>query len=668
MNIKIQRLELTNFKCFRHKEFAFSSGVNIVRGRNGVGKTTISDAIMWCLFGKNAAGQSAFSVKTKDENANDIPHLDHSVELSLTVCGDNQTEETLTLKRTLKEVWIKKRGTDEYVLKNNTTEYLVNGESKTAKDYEQFIYSIISEELFRTITNPNYFTSLKWQTQRELLLRLVGEISDEDIAGKDSELREFISSLSEDKDVIAYRKHLSYQIKKIKDKLEKIPVRLEEQHKALPERLDWESLRSSAATVIADIDKTDDDIRKIASGNGSEVERSCIRDEIQKTQKSMDDIETQERNRAFSLWSDNNNKRMEASRLFSTLLNTQRDLENSIQSFQTLIDRCRQSAEDNFKAEQAYIRQQWPKTQADFSTSGEATCSLCGQPLPPDMLYKAEETFNQNKAELKQKLSERAAAAKKLLADAEEQVRSYENQRDEAEKKLADTKQEINEAFAEKNKLEKQTVPTAEDLLAENETYAELQKKKKSLLEALEAVGISDDDKARRTELEAQKAQLSEKLNHISEQLATKTQYDRIQKLIDDINTEEMQLVAQLSELERHDDVSRRYQDRQNSILESRVNSMFSVVRWRMFRTVNNGGDAFQEPYCECYVGGADYHDGLNYAERINAGLDIINTLCRHYSVTAPIVIDNAESNLNILQTESQQIRLQVFDSDLQVF
>jgi hypothetical protein len=61
------------------------------------------------------------------------------------------------------------------------------------------------------------------------------------------------------------------------------------------------------------------------------------------------------------------------------------------------------------------------------------------------------------------------------------------------------------------------------------------------------------------------------------------------------------------------------------------------------------------------------YHDGLNQAARLNAGLDIINTLCKHYDVYAPIVVDNSESNLNILDTDSQQIRLEVFDSELQI-
>ena len=76
-----------------------------------------------------------------------------------------------------------------------------------------------------------------------------------------------------------------------------------------------------------------------------------------------------------------------------------------------------------------------------------------------------------------------------------------------------------------------------------------------------------------------------------------------------------------------------------------------------MFRQNINGN---KEPYCECYVNNTAYHDGLNSAMKINAGLDIINTLCKIYNCNAPITIDNSESVNDIIPTQSQQIRLYV--------
>ena len=157
-------------------------------------------------------------------------------------------------------------------------------------------------------------------------------------------------------------------------------------------------------------------------------------------------------------------------------------------------------------------------------------------------------------------------------------------------------------------------------------------------------------------------------MSQLQSQLATRTQYDKIISLIVGIEQEQKDLVTQLSKLEQQEDIAREYQDRMNAILEERVNRHFKIVKWRMFRTVNNGGDPYDEPYCECYVDGVAYHDGLNQAARLNAGLDIINALCSNYNVTAPIILDNTESTLNILRTAGQQIRLQVEDTDLQIF
>lgn len=667
MKIIIEELRLKNFKKFREKNFSFSKDVTTIVGDNGEGKTTVFDAICWCLFGKNSAGQTSFSIKTIDEDMKEIPHLDHSVQLSLLVLREEGREERIDLQRTLKEIWVKKRGANEQVLKNNTTEYTINGEATTAKDYEKFISELISEGLFKTITNPHHFTSLNWKIQRDFLSKLAGDIHSDEVAGNDVDLRAFIAKLGEDADVIEFLKHLSYKIKEVKKKIERIPIRLEEHNKALPERLDWDNVDAEEAAESEVMYAISQDILRIKSGNGADVERNRIRKELSEVQDTIDRIEKAERLRLKAICSEQQQRINEVGKKFSSLLGTQRDLETSIQSLDTMMERCRKNADDNFKSEQAYIREHWPETQADFHSSGETVCPVCHQPLPHDMMEKAEEKFNLHKAELKQQLTERAAAAKKMLADAEQQVREYEQKKAEAEKSLADTKQAINETFAEKAKLEKLPVTTADELLKENETYTEMVSKKAELQIKLEEAGMSDDESKQLKELETKYDESSKRLDAIKSKKVFKIMYDKIQGNMDQIREEEQQLLTQLSELEREEDVARRYNSRENTVIEERINRHFSTVRWKMFRTVNNGGEPFDEPYCECYVDGIAYHDGLNYAGKVNAGLDIIDAMCRYYNVSAPIVIDNTESVLSILPTESQQIRLRAEKTQLHI-
>ena len=58
-------------------------------------------------------------------------------------------------------------------------------------------------------------------------------------------------------------------------------------------------------------------------------------------------------------------------------------------------------------------------------------------------------------------------------------------------------------------------------------------------------------------------------------------------------------------------------------------------------------------------VNGVPYADA-NRAAQINAGLDIINTITRHYGITAPVFVDNAEAVNELIPCDSQVIRLLV--------
>lgn len=671
MNIRITRLELTNFKCFRHREFTFSPDINTIRGRNGVGKTTIADAILFCLFGKNTAGQSDLELFKTRENGKVIPNLDHSVEMDLSVLGSLPTEKLITLKRSIKEVWVKKRGSDESVFKNNTCEYFVNGESFTQADLKKFIDTLVSEDIFRAITNPQYFLSLKWQSQREFLAQMVGNIEPQAIA-KTDELVTLCNLLNESgEDIIAYRKHLSYQIKQIKDKLDKIPVRLEEQNKALPEKLDWDALEAQRTDVSSQQQEIAEKIIAIKSGNGGDVIRDEIRKEIQAIRTDMEKIEAEQR-KLLRLRQDEHDLAINTARQqFNSLVTTQRDLEASLPSFDKLIERCSETL-DQCEKDAQEIRKDWAENLArtlNFSDS-DCICPTCGQYLPQEQVAgkrkMAEENLNADKARIKAALTERAEKVKKMRSDAEREIEAYTAKKSETEKSLSETREQINTTFSEKQKLEKISLPTLDDILKDNVQYVALSKQLSEAQAKLDSFAITQDDSAQLADLQAKKAEYEQQLSTLNSQLATRLQYDKIASLIDGINSEQKDLVKQLSDLEKKEDVASDYQDRQNAILEERVNQHFSLVRWKMFRTVNNGGDSFQEPYCECLVDGIPYGGGLNQASRLNAGLDVIETLCRHYNVSAPIVLDNTESSLNILPTTGQQVRLFVADTDLE--
>ena len=92
-----------------------------------------------------------------------------------------------------------------------------------------------------------------------------------------------------------------------------------------------------------------------------------------------------------------------------------------------------------------------------------------------------------------------------------------------------------------------------------------------------------------------------------------------------------------------------------------RINSRFQYARFKLFDQQVNGG---LTECCETTINGVPYATALNKGARINAGLDIINTLSEHFSFSAPVFIDNAEAVTRLIPINAQMIRLVVSEAD----
>ena len=78
--------------------------------------------------------------------------------------------------------------------------------------------------------------------------------------------------------------------------------------------------------------------------------------------------------------------------------------------------------------------------------------------------------------------------------------------------------------------------------------------------------------------------------------------------------------------------------------VEGSINDLFRLATFRLFREQANGG---LEERCDVVYDGVPFM-GLNNGMKVNVGIDIINALSRHYGVTVPLFVDNAESVTNL--------------------
>lgn len=93
-----------------------------------------------------------------------------------------------------KETWGKSKGQLEEILTGHTTECYINGNKYTIKDYQAEVNALCNEALFRAITNPAYFPSLKAEEQRALLIKMVGDMPLSEIAKQKMSLSDWLMS------------------------------------------------------------------------------------------------------------------------------------------------------------------------------------------------------------------------------------------------------------------------------------------------------------------------------------------------------------------------------------------------------------------------------------------------------------------------------------------
>ena len=124
MRITIKEMIVRNFKGISNFELVAKGNNLDVRGDNGTGKTSLYDAFLWCLFGKNSQDQSdtKFDWKPLDQDGNERHRLETFVNVEFDIDGVAKV-----FSRTITEKWTKKRGSIVDTFDGHTTAYHSTG-------------------------------------------------------------------------------------------------------------------------------------------------------------------------------------------------------------------------------------------------------------------------------------------------------------------------------------------------------------------------------------------------------------------------------------------------------------------------------------------------------------------------------------------------------------
>lgn len=665
MRIILKSLHIENFKGIKSLDVNFSNKTSI-KGQNAAGKTTIFDAFTWLLFNKNSAGEEKFNVRPLDKAGNRIDNVEIKVVGVLDVDGKE-----VMLSKVQKQNWVKKRGTDTVTLQGNPNSYELDGYPKSEADFKAYVSELAqSEDMFKLLTNPQYFSSLKWKEQRDILMKLTTEVSDVELAQTDSQYAPLLSELEKAPSTDDIRAKFSKALTEWKKKQAELPIRIDEAEKSK-----------------ADVDVAEQELAK------ADLERKITEIELQmkSSSKVIDDLEQQKFELQFEI---NDCKRKaneslikerrslddrkdEATIKFNDLHKQIAKLESEIVEKKKRIPALESEKAELGKQYMSEKEKAFDETPYLFDESkwkfDESTtvCSLCGQKLPEDKIEQLKTDFEEKKAKAKEDAAERLKTIREsfnnhkvtelnriasLGTDKKSEIETMKSDIEDAEKKLPELREQETEQIKIKNECIKKLSELPEEAdLSTNEDYKALMKKDTDLQSQIDSVRVNSTDTS---ELESKKLELEAALEDAKTIIAQAAKNVEIDERIAELQAEQKEIGQKVADQEQMLYLLEEFiRFKLNKVSES-INSHFKTVNFKLFEMQLNGG---MKDCCECTVNGVPYST-LNSGHRVVAGLDIIRSLSELYGASVPIFVDNAESlnEFNVPDMDAQLILLSV--------
>ena len=644
--MKLIKLELQNFQGIRRFALDVYGENCTIYGTNGVGKTTIANALTWLLFDKPYTGEKGYTPKTVGEDGRELHHLDHKA--SATFMKEDGSQVTLT--KVFHEMWKKKRGSATEEFSGHVTDAYIDGVPVSTKEYRTTLDTMCPPEKAKVLTDPRYFAkTMRWDDRRKILLEICGDVTDDEVIDSNpalSDLRECLRKPGgvESYTVDEYQRIAASRKAELNRELTIIPARIDETLKSIPdldgvpdeeiitrqintlERQKMDLMTSAAATTEDDrareLHRQIDDITnrilkgRIAYREGLEFKNRTYNDEIRELGKAIAAADA--------------------------------DMAASESRARHLADQI-----DSMKREREQLLRRHAEVKAR-AWHGDTICPACGQPLPENKIQEAMERFNVQRSRELTEINELGQrCSKTAIAELENRLAAVRAATDEAVRR-----KEQAAAKLEKAKAVVESDPAYED----TEEYAALQAERAAVSAKLAEAGTdtAQSKEAARAAVEALTRQVGElqekRLLHV-------TARDRKARLAE-LEKQEKDIAAEHERFERGVYLCEEFTRTKVSMLDERINIRFKSVRFRLFKTQINGGIAdCCDVLCPTTSGLTPY-DSANNAAQIQAGCEIAGILSRHWGLDLPMVIDNAEAIVGPINTDAQVIRLVVSEKD----
>lgn len=669
--IKLLKLELTNYRNIEHEVFVFNGDNSKIVGENRIGKTNTLEAIYVLLTNYLLDGSSDLTaIKPLKDTTKEV-RIEGTFEVF-----DNATPQVppreIKLTKTYGEKWVKARGTNEITMQGHYEEYFINGiKQSKERDYHDLLkeyFGVRNDEKgeidpIQMLINPLYLGNIgeskDWQKLRTFIVKLIGDVDDEEIFKKAPQTlvikQDLLNALGKTDQL---KKMYSNDIDTLNTQLTGFDSQVELLEKTSnPSDDEVEDAKNNVETINAKIlelksdsgkDKVVEQLEKevfeiskeIVAKNQSEF------DTFLKNRKSNDEIET---NKKISEINANVNRYVEY------LGNIQME-RGKIETQIKMKEYDREKLVDAYK-----------KIDSDINNIDESIikeCPTCHRPFSDDEIKDRKDEILKGLTNEKDVIVNKGKAIKEEMAKLNEKDTAlYQD-----EEKV---KEDLNKFREELSTLNQKVFDRP--LFKESDELIALREKEKDLKNQLSArkgeVSVkSSDNYELITKLESDKQNAQKVIDD-------RNYYERQMGLLDSVQKERKNVSNKLIETEQKREALKTYLYTKLTLLDEHIAKVFGKLRFQLIKENINGGF---DPVCKPYIYDIDKDESTNVlwksgskSEKIITGITIVEAIRKELDLTQlPYLFDEGgevsnDTLRNKFKTNAQIICVRVEDNIL---
>lgn len=625
MKIKLKSVALENFMCYARRTFDFYDITKIV-AENGIGKSTIATAYLWCLFNCDYELKDNPVVRREVDEV-PVDDMDVSVELTLDVDGKE-----VTMKKVQKRTYSK----DGSSYKDDN-KYFVNDVPKTLKDFNAYLD--VDMNVFKMCSNINAFLNQKPAEMREYLFSLAENVTDLDIAHSKAELAELVPLLEKHT-----TEELSAMNKATKAKITKdLPIldgQIKEKERDIQIKQD---------TDVSDLELYRNSLKeKIADCIAKQIDNDKLLTEYDKASADILDLKFKQSDMVRKANEENikamgeiGDKITDKKLLVRQTVKTIADTESCIASSEKIIE--------SIKAYLQTERDKWKEENERKFDDSRLICPYCGSEYSEDKKEQLKADFAKHKADNLKAITDNGNMYKKRLDKEKATLESLKTELPQHRESLEMLTTDIADLEKHLSELPQEIdVTTTEEYKALEQQIAEKE----------QAMHKANDISAVKAELKAQENELRQQLSECERKIAesnTEKDEQRLEELRAEQRTQEQNKTNAEKILDLLDELDKA----KNETLSDSINSHFSLVKWKLFELNKSGG---YKSVCIPTVNGKSILTTMsNKGNRILGRVDICNSIQKISGMSAPIILDDSES----LDSTNQKKVAEMVDSQL---